>query len=71
MFNVIDSLSMPYNTHLYNNNNKFYWKLDKYTLPSQPQIAYELIEAWGAEDILQVQGLSIDGLNNSKDTTIQ
>ena len=41
------------------------------TLLSQPQIAYELIEAGGAEDILQVQGLSIDGLNNSKDTTIQ
>ena len=30
-----------------------------------------LIEAWGAEDILQVQGLSIDGLNNSTDTTVQ
>ena len=41
------------------------------TLLSQPQIAYELIEAGEAEDILQVQGLSIDGLNNSKDTTIQ
>ena len=40
-------------------------------LPSQPQIAYELIEAWGAEGILQGQGLSIDGPNNSKDTTIQ
>ena len=25
----------------------------------------------GAEDILQVQGLSIDGLNNNEDTTIQ
>ena len=24
----------------------------------------------GAEEILQVQGLSIDGLNNSEDTTI-
>ena len=41
------------------------------TLLSQPQIAYELIKVGGAEDILQVQGLSIDGLNNSKDTTIQ
>ena len=41
------------------------------TLLSQPQIAYELIEEGGAEDILQVQGLSIDGLNNSKDTTVQ
>ena len=40
-------------------------------LPSQPQIAYELIEAWGAEGILQGQALSIDGPNNSKDTTIQ
>ena len=36
-----------------------------------PQIAYKLIEAGGAEDILQVQGLSIDELNNSEDTTIQ
>ena len=41
------------------------------TLLSQPQIAYELIEAGEAEDILQVQGLCIDGLNDSKDTTIQ
>ena len=40
------------------------------TLLSQPQIAYKLIEAGGAEDILQVQGLYIDGLNNSEDTTI-
>ena len=40
-------------------------------LPSQPQIAYELIEAWGGGGILQGQGLSIDGPNNSKDTTIQ
>ena len=30
------------------------------TLLSQPQIAYELIKVGGAEDILQVQGLSID-----------
>ena len=29
------------------------------------------MEAGEAEDILQVQGLSIDGLNNSEDTTIQ
>ena len=29
------------------------------------------MEAGGAEDILQVQGLYIDGLNNSEDTTIQ
>ena len=28
------------------------------------------MEAGEAEDILQVQGLSIDGLNNSEDTTI-
>ena len=32
------------------------------TLFSHPQIAYELIEAGGVEDILQVQVLSIDGL---------
>ena len=35
-----------------------------------PQIAYKLIEAGRTEDILQVQGLSIDGLNNSEDITI-
>ena len=40
-------------------------------LLSQPQIAYELIEAGRAEEILQVQRLSFDGLNNSKDTTIR
>ena len=53
--------------------NKFYWKkleIWLITLLSQPQIAYKLIEAGGAEDILQVQGLYIDGLNNSEDTTI-
>ena len=36
-----------------------------------PHIAYKLIEAGRSEDILQVQGLSIDGLNNSEDTTKQ
>ena len=42
------------------------------TLLSQPQIAYELIEAGEQKTYnLQVQGLSIDGLNNSKDTTTQ
>ena len=35
--------------------------------PSPSKIAYKLIEAGGAEDILQVQGLYIDGLNNSED----
>ena len=37
----------------------------------RPQIAYKLIEAGRTEDILQVQGLSIDGLNNSEDITIE
>ena len=36
-----------------------------------PQIAYKLIEVGRSEDILQVQGLSIDGLSNSEDTTMQ
>ena len=36
-----------------------------------PQIAYKLIEAGRSEDILQVQGLSINALNNSEDTTKQ
>ena len=34
-----------------------------------PQIAYKVIEAGRSEDILRVQDLSIDGLNNSEDTT--
>ena len=34
-------------------------------------IGYKLIEAGGAKDMLQKQGLSIDGLNNNKDTTLQ
>ena len=37
------------------------------TFPSA-NILEKLIEAGGTEDILQVQGLSIDGLNNSEDT---
>ena len=36
-----------------------------------PQIAYELIEARRSRDILQIQGLPIDGLNNRENTTIQ
>ena len=36
-----------------------------------PQIAYKLIEEGRSEDILQVQGLSVVGLNNSEDTTMQ
>ena len=36
-----------------------------------PQIAYKLIEAGRSRDILQIQGLSIDGLNNRENTTIQ
>ena len=36
-----------------------------------PQIAYKLIEAGRSKDILQIQGLSIDGLNNRENTTIQ
>ena len=35
-----------------------------------PQIALKLIDAGGAEDILQVQDLYIHGLNNSEDTTM-
>jgi len=36
-----------------------------------PQIAYKLIEAGRSKNILQIQGLSIDGLNNRENTTIQ
>ena len=34
-------------------------------------MAYKLIEAGGAQEILQVQDLYVDGLNNSKDITTQ
>jgi len=34
------------------------------------QIAYKLIEAGRSKDILQIQGLSIDGVNNRENTTI-
>lgn len=40
-------------------------------IPFPPQIAHKLIEVGRSEDILQVKGLSIGGLNNSDDTTIQ
>ena len=36
-----------------------------------PQIAYKLIEAGRSKDILQIKNLSIDGLNNRENTTIQ
>ena len=36
-----------------------------------PKIAYKLIEAERSRDILQIPGLSIDGLNNRENTTIQ
>ena len=39
--------------------------------PPPPQIAYKLIEAGRSKDILKVQGLSIDGLSDNKDTIIQ
>ena len=36
------------------------------------QIAYKLIEAGRSKDILQIQGLSIDGLrHNRENTTMQ
>ena len=55
------------------NNNKILLKIGNISnyITFPPQIAYKLIEAGRSEDILQVQGLSIDGLNNSEDTTIQ
>ena len=36
-----------------------------------PQKAYKLIEAGRSKDILQIKSLSIDGLNNRENTTIQ
>ena len=69
MLNVIDSLPMPC-ISLQQQQEQMLLKIGK-NISSQTQIAYVLIEVGGGEDILQVQGLSIDGLNNSKDTTVQ
>ena len=69
MLNVIDSLPMPY-ISLQQQQQQILLKIGK-NISSQTQIAYALIEAGGGGDILQVQGLSINGLNNSKDTTVQ
>ena len=55
------------------NNNKFLLKIRNLSnyISFTPQIAYKLIEEGRSEDILQVQGLSVVGLNNSEDTTMQ
>ena len=53
--------------------NKFYLirNVSNYISFPPAQIAYKLIEAGGSRDILQIQDLSIDGLNNRENTTIQ
>ena len=53
-----------------NNNNKILLitNISNY-ISFPPQIAYKLIEAGRSKDILQIQGLSIDGLNNRENTT--
>ena len=55
-----------------NNNNKILLirNISNY-ISFSPQITYKLIEAGRSRDILQIQGLSIDGLNNRENTTIQ
>ena len=55
-----------------NNNNKILLitNISNY-ISFPPQIAYKLIEAGRSKDSLQIQGLSIDGLNNREYTTIQ
>ena len=52
---------------------KFYLKIRNTSnyISFPPQIAYKLIEAGRSKDILQIQGLSVDGLNNRENTTIQ
>ena len=55
-----------------NNNNKILLitNISNY-ISFPPQIAYKLIEAGRSKNSLQIQGLSIDGLNNRENTTIQ
>ena len=53
-----------------NNNNKILLitNISNY-ISFPPQTAYKLIEVERSKDILQIQGLSIDGLNNRENTT--
>ena len=54
------------------NNNKILLITNIINYISFPlQIAYKLIEAGRSKNSLQIQGLSIDGLNNRENTTIQ
>ena len=55
------------------NNNKILLKIRNTSnyISFPPQIAYKLIKAGRSKDILQIQGLSVDGLNNRENTTIQ
>ena len=48
----------------------YYYIISNY-ISFPPQIAFKLIEAGGSRDILQIQGLSIDELNNTENTTIK
>ena len=57
-----------------NDNNKFIeikYITTYITFPRTRKKVFELIEAGVTKDMLQIQGFSIDGLNNNKDTTIQ
>ena len=51
-----------------NNNILLITNISNY-ISFPPQIAYKLIEVGRSKDILQIQGLSIDGLNNRENTT--
>ena len=62
------------NTSFFNNNNNnkilLITNIINY-ISFPPQIAYKLIEAGRSKNSLQIQGLSIDGLINRENTTIQ
>ena len=64
--------SRKWSEHTYKRQNKILLiaNISNY-IGFPPQIAYKLIEAGRSKDILQIQGLSIDGLNNRENTTIQ
>ena len=68
ILSVGSTMLLKYNN--YNNKILLITNIINY-ISFPPQIAYKLIEAGRSKNSLQIQGLSIDGLNKRENTTIQ